>query len=288
MSDRPSPVVLEGPAPGTVGPRPRPVLAELWDLWRHRRLLAAFVENDLRYRYVGSSIGFFWTVVNPILELITYTFVFNVLMGVVFDPGRGRVHYSLFLFCGMVAWGAHQEGLARATTAVSENAHLIKKATFPSAILPAHVVLSAVVNQAVRLLILLVGVIFLGDGVSWPVLVLPAAMLIQCGFTLGLAFLFSTLHVYFKDTAHWVQALLLPWMFVTPIFYPPSAYPRQAALLLQLNPMAHIVGIYQELILNQRLPDPRQVLVATLLSGVVLMFGYSVFVHHRRRFADLT
>lgn len=261
---------------------------ELRLLWLHRGLLLAFASNDLKHRYVGSSIGFFWTVVNPIVELVTYTFVFHVLMGVTFHPAGGTVHYSLFLFCGMVAWFAVAEGLTRATTSITEHAHLLKKVSFPAAVLPAYVVVSAVFNQLVRTVILALGVIFLGNGLSAHFLLVPLFVAVQAVLVLGLGFFLATANVYFRDTVHWVNAILLGWMFVTPIFYPPAAYPRQFQLLLQLNPLAHVVGIYQELILNQRLPDLRQILVTLLFAGFVFVIGYSVFAHHRRRFADLT
>ncbi|MCB9742792.1 MAG: ABC transporter permease [Alphaproteobacteria bacterium] len=270
------------------GPRPRPLGAELLLLWRHRDLLLAFASNDLRHRYVGSSIGFFWTVVNPIVELVTYTFVFHVLMGVTFHPSGGTVHYSLFLFCGMVAWFSVSEGLTRATTSITDHAHLIKKVNFPAAVLPGYVVVSAVFNQLVRTVILAVGVIFLGNGLSWHFLLVPIFIAIQAAFVMGLGFFLATANAYFRDAAHWVNAILLGWMFITPIFYPPAAYPREFQLLLQLNPLAHIVGVYQELILNQRLPHPRQMMLTVMFAGFAFVIGYSIFAHHRRRFADLT
>jgi ABC-type polysaccharide/polyol phosphate export permease len=269
------------------GPPPQPVLKQLRLLWEHRALLYTLIVSDLRFRYVGSSIGFFWTVVNPIIELVTYTFVFHVLMGVKFHPAGGTVHYGLFLFCGMVCWFALANGLSRGTTSIRENAHLIKKVNFPAAVLPAHVVFSAVFSQVIRSSILFLGVIFLGDGLSAHVLAVPLVILLQACFVLGLAFFLATAQVFFRDTADWVNAGLMIWMFVTPIFYPPAAYPRKFQILLQLNPMAHIVGIYQELILNQRLPDARQVMFATVFAVFSLVVGYSIFVHHRRRFADL-
>jgi len=273
--------------PGQYGPPPQSVFEEIRLLWEHRGLLYTLVVTDLRHRYVGSSIGFFWTVVNPILELITYTFVFHVLMGVKFHPSGGTVHYGLFLFCGMVSWFALATGVSRSTTSIRENSHLIKKVNFPAAVLPAQHVFSAVFNQVIRTGVLAMGAMVLGDGLSGHLLLVPAVILLQACFVLGLGFFLATANVFFRDTADWVNAVLLIWMFMTPIFYPPAAYPRKFQLLLQLNPMAHLVGIYQELILNQRLPDVRQVLFAILFSVASLIIGYSVFAHHRRKFADL-
>lgn len=262
-------------------------LRALRELWLHRELLAAFVINDLRYRYVGSSIGFFWTVVNPILELITYTFVFNVLIGVRFHPTGSTTQYALFLFCGMITWMAVSDGLTRATAAIRDNGHLIKKINFPVAILPTHVVVSALVNQAIRTVILAVGAILFGEGLSVHFLLVPVFMGVQAVLVLGLGLFLATASVYFRDTPHWVNAILLIWMFITPIFYPPNVYPARLNLLLQVNPLSHIVGVYQELILNHRMPHPNSMIVAVVCAVLAFVVGYSVFTHHRSRFADL-
>lgn len=256
-------------------------------LWHARRLMWRFVSNDLRNRYTGSAVGFFWTVVNPLMELITYTFVFHVLIGVSFHPAGGWTHYALFLFCGMVTWFGVQEGVTRATTAIGQHGHLIKKVHFPVLVLPGYVVMASLVNQVIRLGVLCGGALVVGQGLSWHLVLVPLVLVVQVSFVLGLGLLLSTAQVYFKDTIHGVKALLLIWMFVTPIFYPAAVYPKEAILLLQLNPLAHLVGVYHELILNQRLPHPHNVLVITVIGVFTLLVGYAVFHHHRERFSDL-
>ncbi|NOY26400.1 MAG: ABC transporter permease [Oligoflexia bacterium] len=259
----------------------------LTTLWVHRSLLWAFVLRDLRHRYTGSSLGFFWTVVTPLLELITYTFVFHVIMGVRFVEGGGGTHYALFLFSGMITWYAVSDGLARATTAITENGHLIKKVNFPMEVLPGAIIASAVLNQCIRLGLLALASLALGRGLSWTFLLVPFAVAVEAAFVLGVGMLLSVTAVFFKDTVHWVKAILLLWMFVTPIFYPASNYPEQFKLLLLLNPLAHLVGVFHELILNQRLPHPHSVIVIIVMSALSLAIGSSVFRHHRDRFADL-
>lgn len=267
-----------GPATGDGGLR---------DLWRFRDLLWRFVVNDLRHRYVGSSIGFFWTVVTPLMELIIYTFVFHVLIGVRFHDAGGWYHYSLFLFCGMVTWYAFADGVSRAATSISDNGHLIKKVNFPSIVLPGHVVASAVLNQGIRIGLLLVAALAVGHGLTWHVLLVPLVVALQSVFVLGFGLILATANVYFRDTVHWTRTLLLLGMFVTPVFFPAANYPKRFSLLLQLNPMAHLVGVYRELILNQRLPHPNSLLAPTAIAAVVLLVGWSVFRRHRDRFADL-
>ena len=262
-------------------------MGELSHMAQAHRLLWAFVWNDLRARYVGSSIGFFWMVLVPVLELACYTFVFHVLLGVTFHPSGNTAHYVLFLFCGMVAWNGFADGLIRATTSIRDHVHLVRKLNFPTIVLPAHLVLSSVVNQLFRLAILLFGMLLLGDGVSWHVLLVLPFILLQAMLTLGIGLILATANVYFRDMSHWVNAGLMLGMFVTPVFYPASEYPRQFVLLLYPNPMAQFVGIYQGLLLNQHVPFLNSMLWAAVTASLALVVGASVFAHARRKFADL-
>ena len=275
-------------APPSEGGRAVPSAAvELGTLYAHRHLLWAFVRNDLRGRYVGSSIGFFWTVVNPVLELVTYTFVFHTLLAVKFHPTGNTVHYVLFMFCGMMGWSAFADGVTRATSSITDHAHLLRKLHFPAILLPATAVVTATVNQLFRLLILGIGMLLIGDGLSWHALLVPLFVLIQATLTLGIGLFLATLNVYFRDTSHWVTAGLLIGMFVTPVFYPASAYPREFALLLYPNPMAQIIGVYQGLLLNHHIPVINSMLYAAVAAVGALIVGSSVFAHNRRHFSDL-
>lgn len=281
-SNDPSQAPVEG------GLEPLEALLELGRYFhRYRSLLAAFVVNDLKSRYVGSSIGFFWTVIDPVLELAIYTFVFSVLLKVRFAPEGDTIHYALFLFCGMIPWFNLQETLSRCTTIIADNAHLIKKMPFPCAILPSHVVLSGMVNQIVRTFILLTGMVVAGYGLSIHALLMPFLMGLQLIFTLGICMFVATLAVYFKDIAHFVKAGLMVWMFVTPIFYPPSSYPREFYVMLVLNPLSHLVGMYQEVLLNQRFPHQGSIIVFTASSMFIFFVGAYLFSRHQDRFSDL-
>lgn len=268
-------------------PAPPSALAELLSLWRARNLLAAFTRNELRVRYVGSSIGVFWTVINPIIELLTYTFVFHTLLSVSFHPTGTTRHYVLFLFCGMLSWAGFADGITRCTNCITDNAHLVRKLNFPAIVLPAHLVLSTLVNQGFRFAILLLGMLLIGDGWSWHILLALPFFLVQAALTLGVGMFLATLNVYFRDMGHWVNAGLMIGMFVTPVFYPASAYPRQFILLLYPNPMAQFIGIYQSSLLNQQAPVVTSMIYACVVSGVALIVGASVFAHNRREFPDL-
>ncbi len=231
--------------------------------------------------------GLFWTVINPILELLTYTFVFHTLLSVNFHAAGDSKHFVLFLFCGMLSWAGLADGITRCTSCITDNAHLIRKLNFPAIVLPAHLVLSTLVNQAFRLGILLIGMLLIGDGWSWHILLALPFFVVQAALTLGVGMFLATLNVYFRDMGHWVNAGLMIGMFVTPVFYPASAYPRQFILLLYPNPMAQFIGIYQSSLLNQTVPIITSMLYVCAISAVALMVGASVFAHNRKEFPDL-
>ena len=261
--------------------------AGLGVLWSHRSLLWDFVQFDLKQRYTGGSLGFFWTVVTPLLELITYTFVFHGLLGIRFEEQSGWTHYALYLFCGMVTWLSFSDGLSQSAVSLTNNGHLIKKIRFPTLLLPTHLVLSATVNQVIRCLVLIVAIVGFTHNLSWTVALVPFVMVLQFVFTLGVGLLLSVGTVYFRDMTHWVNAILLLLMFLTPVVYPAAIYPRQYSLLLQLNPLAHLVGLYRELLLNGVFPHFHSIIIVSVTSALSLLIGYSVFHHHQRQLADV-
>ena len=290
MAPPPNPRPEAAPEPPGLQLRADPpvrAVEELRTLWRAQPLLRAFVQHELQSRYLGSSVGIYWTVIHPLLQLLTYTFVFHVLIGVRFHPQGGTAHYALFLFCAMISWNAFSEGLTRATTSLTEHSHLLRKMNFPAIVLPAKAVITATINQLIGIGILLIGALFFGDGLSPHVLLVPVFVAIQATLTLGLGMLAATLQLYYRDTAHWIASALFAGLFLTPVFYPASAWPRNLLLLLYPNPMAQLVGIFQGLILNRHIPVLNQMLFPAIVAVGVLLMGASVFAHNRRQFADL-
>jgi lipopolysaccharide transport system permease protein len=256
-------------------------------LRRYWLLVRSFAVNDIRKRYVGSLMGFFWTVVQPLIELVTYTFVFTVILLVRFEPQYDTLTNALYLFRGMIAWLSLSESLSRSVDLIRENAHLIKKLSFPPSVLLASVVLSDGFSAVVRMMMLFVAALLSGQGITWHALLFVPVLALQMVFTMGLSMLLATTQVYFKDTRHLLGPALLIWMFITPIFYPASLFPKQFAPLLMLNPLSHLVGLYRELVLNHVVPQWGSVLIFTTMALTTFGLGVVTFVRHSRRFPDL-
>lgn len=249
-------------------------------------LLMEMTRRDFQSKYIGSLFGLFWTVLNPLLLLVIFTFVFTVIFRARFAPEAGMGMNALYLLAGILPWVSFQEGLGRATVSLLEHRHLVTRVRFPVAVVPAVPVLSAVLSQLIGLTALLVLAAVYAQGLSVSWFWLPVLVGLQILFTLGLAFFLAGVNVFFRDTIHLVPVLLLVWMYGTPVFYPSTLVPENYQLLLALNPMAHLVEGYRRVILEAG--SPAAASLPALSAGALLSItcGYFFFRRWSVHFAD--
>ena len=258
----------------------------LSQLVRYRSLIAALVARELKARYRGSVLGFFWSFINPLLLLSIYTFVFTVVL-----PNQNQVArpYALFMFCGILPWNWFSSSLMEASGALVSGGNLIKKVLFPAEILPLVSVLANMIHFFLGLLIL---VAFLVAYRRWPDAAdlpwFPLVVLVQLVFTSALALFLSALTVHFRDIRDLLSNLLMFWFFATPIIYPwldPNviAYRR----LFDMNPFTHLAVSYQEILFFPGSVGHWKWLVALGGVSVVLFLGaYWFFDRLRDSFAE--
>jgi ABC-type polysaccharide/polyol phosphate export permease len=253
------------------------LFTNLQHLFRYRALVQSLVARELRARYRGSVLGFFWSFVNPLLTLLIYTFVFTVVM-----PGvrpRGLEPYALFMFCGILPWTWFSSSLLEASTVLISGGNLIRKVLFPAEVLPLVTVCSGLVHFCLGLPILAAFLLYYrvpvepGDLVWFPVVVFA-----QLVFTAGLALLVSAFTVHFRDVRDLLQNLLTLWFFATPIIYPLTVAPPNVRRLLDLNPFTHFAVSYQEVLF---VPGPFterwRIGVALLVAAAAFLVGYFLF-----------
>jgi len=262
------------------------LLANLSNLLRYRPLIQSLVARELKARYRGSVLGFFWSFINPLLLLSIYTFVFTVIL-----PNQNKVAqpYALFMFCGILPWNWFASSLMEASGALVSGGNLIKKVLFPAEILPIVSVLANMVHFFLGLTILAAFVIGYRHwpdvaGLAW----FPVVVLVQLVFTLALSLFFAALTVHFRDIRDLLSNLLMFWFFATPIIYPwldPNvvAYKR----LFDLNPFTHIAVAYQEILFFDGPVGHAKWLVALGIASVGLFLAaYWFFDRLRDSFAE--
>lgn len=264
---------------------------KLRELWQYRELVRNLVIRDLKVRYKNSILGVAWSWINPLLMMVVYTVVFNIMAGRSDLP-----NYPVFVLCALLPWNFFSASVSQATNSIVGAGHLIKKVYFPREVLPLSVVLGNLVNFLIALPVFFLMALVVGNPITWWVLMLPLTILVQSFFTLGVGLITSTLNVFYRDTRHILDVLLLAWFFLTPIFYPITTIPEQRTMLgvtldlrvwlRRLNPMASIVASYHDL-LYWGAPTGIDFLLRTALTSLlVLAVGYLIFLRYSPRFGE--
>lgn len=231
--------------------------------------------------------GVFWSVVQPLVMLVLYTYVFSSILRVRVGPSDGTDVFAIYLFCGMLPWNAFHEGVSRSATVILDNANLIKRTIFPAEILPVYVVASGIVNQLIGLGVLLGAVLLTAKTLSPLLLFLPVILLLQGTFTLGLAWIIAALNVFLRDVGQVLGMVLTLWLFLTPVFYPPSSVPSSMRWILFVNPMMWIIESYRSVILRGTMPSSTGLLALALCSATALLVGRVLFRRMQGAFADV-
>lgn len=240
-------------------------------VWRCRTLAAVLTGRELKTRYRGSTLGFLWTLANPLFLMLVYTLVFSVFMR------SAQEHYAVFVFAGLLPWLWFTSSLSLGAVSVVRDGHLLKKVSFPSEILPFTVVAAGGVNFLLSLPLYLLFAILFGVGLGWPLLLLPLVALLQFVLIYGLALLLSALNVYYRDVEHLVGNLLTLLFFLTPILYAEGTVPERYRPLLALNPAAAMTGSYRAILFDAAWPRPDHLAGLAAWAVAVLLLGEGVF-----------
>jgi len=263
----------------------------LRQLPKYRALIQSLVARELKARYRGSVLGFFWSFINPLLLLMVYTFVFTVVLPGGWEEELGP--RALFLFCGLLPWTWFSSSLVESSNVLISGGNLIKKVMFPAEILPIVSVLANLVHFLLGLIILVIFLIYYHRPLQFSELAwFPVVVLVQLLLTVGLALILSALTVHFRDIKDILSNVLALWFFATPIIYPMKQLsdlgtPRWAKTLINLNPFTHLAVSYQEILFYEGPFGHWKWLLALGVASIGLfLFGYFLFDRLRDSFAE--
>jgi lipopolysaccharide transport system permease protein len=258
---------------------------------KRRTLIFQLVKRDFQQRYVGSAVGWLWSLIHPLVLLASYTFIFSVCLKT--PPGTGALtkDYTLFLFTGMLPWLLFSETVHRSSGCIVEQANLITKTMFPSEIVPVSIFLSSLISHMLTVAVVVGIVAFVLGHVSPMLVLLPVFSLLLGLFAVGIGWVAASLQVYLRDTAQVVAVGLTFWLWLTPIFIGEEQFPKSVKFILAVNPLAYIVQAYREMLLGTKML-PLADLAALL--GPMAAFSIGAFVlgglffrHLKRGFADV-
>ncbi|RKH42318.1 ABC transporter permease [Corallococcus sicarius] len=251
------------------------------ELYSYRGLLLSLVQRELKARYRGSVLGFFWTFLNPTLHMLVYTLLFSVFM-------KNQIsNYAYFLFVGLLPWTWFSTSISAGASSISDRRDLMTKVRFPAQVLPATVVATNFCNFLFSLPLMVVLGLFFGVLPSWHVVAFPVVVLVQMCFTFAVVYAVSAFNVTFRDLQHIVMNLMMLWFFLTPVLYKLSTIPEDYRRVLQVvNPMSILITSYQAMFYEHRLPDVVPLMSLLGVSLCLLWGATQIFESRREDFAE--
>lgn len=266
------------------------------ELLRYRYLLRNLVKRDLKARYKNSVFGVLWSLLNPLAMMLVFTLLFTVLR-----PSETR-QYAIFVLVGLIPWNFFTGSLMRGTTSVVGNSSLVKKVYFPRELLPFSSILSNLVNFALACVVLIVFLYAFGIGLTVHALWVPAILVTQIIFTLGLVMLLGGLNVFYRDVIMILEVVVLAWFFLTPVFYSLEFFGESATIMgitfnpaqvmRWINPMASIIDGYRTVLwgtFESAGPvsmNPGYLLRTFVTALIILVLGYFVFNRLDHKFGE--
>jgi lipopolysaccharide transport system permease protein len=260
----------------------------LKEMFVNRGLVWKMAARDVSSRYRGSFFGVTWALIQPLLMLGVYTFVFSLVFKARWSENTlSNSGFAIVLFAGLSVHTFFSEVLINATSAITRQPNLIKKVVFPTGVLPAAIVVSALVGLGINLCILILAVLVADRGLPVTSLYLPVVLAPLVLVALGLSFLLSSVGVFAKDVVQLMSLVSTALMFLSPMFYPISAIPEQYRDLFLLNPLSVSMESLRSVLVWGTSPDFKALALQALLGLAVFFFGTYTFNASRKGFADV-
>ena len=252
------------------------------EILEYRGMIYSLVQRDQRGRYKRSFLGFLWTFINPLMQMIVYTIVFSIIMR------SGIEKYYMFLFVALIPWIFFSGTITGGCVCLSDGAQLIKKIYFPREVLPISYTISSFLNMLYSFIVIFAVIMVTGYGVSFiALLYLPVIMFIEFLLVLGFELLVSAVTVYFNDMKHILGIVMMSWQFLTPVMYADEMIPDRLKPIWNINPMTPVIKAYRDILYYRQAPHMMTLVSAAVFAVILLMIGEFVFRILQRRFAEV-
>lgn len=257
------------------------MIRKIKTLYNYREMINNLVKKDLRGRYKSSVLGFLWTFINPLCQIIIYTFVFSSIFSMNIEK------YYLFLTVVMIPWVFFSTSVAGGTMAIVSQQDLVKKIYFPREVLPISYVTSNFINMLYSFVVVFIVILLSGIGVNIIALMyLPLVMVIQYILVLGITMITSACNVYLRDLEHIVGVLMMAWIYLTPVMYDISFIPEKLRYIFYLNPMTPIAISYREILYYKNIPPITQLMGALIVAFILMVMGNIIFSYLEKSFVE--
>ena len=254
----------------------------LRDLWIYRELVFFMIWRDIKVRYKQTLLGAAWAIIQPVLTMLIFNFVFGTVAKV---PTEG-IPYPIFSYAALLPWGLFSAALNNASRSLTTNQNMVSKIYFPRLVLPLASVLGGLVDFAIAFLILIVLMIYYKITPTTAIWTLPLFIILTVITALGVALWLSAINVQYRDVNYVLPFLTQFWLFLTPVAYSANVISAKWQFVYSLNPMAGVVNGFRWALLGTNTGPNMNMVVSICISLVFLVSGLFYFRSMERTFAD--
>lgn len=262
------------------------MIANIRKLFSYRELIVSLTKKELKVKYRGSVLGFFWSLLNPILTMLVYSFVFSIVLR------AGIPQFAIFLICALLPFNFLSNSVNNGASSIIANSNLVNKIYFPREIIPLSIILANLFNFLLELVALFIVMGIMGYRFYIYLYLLPVVIFIQFFLVVGMTLLVSALNVFFRDLQHLITIIMMVWFFGTPIIYPLSMVPEGFQFIIKINPMTIYAAYYRSIFYYVKYPEGAgfpsvpETLTAVGITLLIFFIGYFVFKKLEPRFAE--
>lgn len=257
------------------------MIERIKELHKFKEMIISWTKKELRTRYKGSFLGFMWTFVNPLLQLVVYSLIFPFILRITQD------NYAMFLFVALIPWNYFSSSLQGGCGLIVFNTSLVTKVYFPREVLPISYTLSGAMNMVFSYMIVFPMLALFNIPFTWNMLWLPVLLLTQSILCLGVTFLVSSINVYFRDLEYLISVGLMALYFMTPIMYDISGIPSNLQKFLFINPMTGFIILYRDVTFYGRALNIKLYSFSLIYSVIICLIGYITFIRLQRKFTEI-
>ncbi len=242
------------------------------DVLRYRDLVRALVARDLKVRYRRSTLGFVWTMLQPLLMMLVLRTVFSAVF-----RSDSMLNYPVYALAGILFWNFFSQSIVTSMNSLRSNAILLQKLPVPKAVFPLATVLSGVINLLFAMVPLFLILLISRHPITPALFFLPVSIFLATLFTLGAGLMLAPLAVFFTDTVEMIGVVLTLLFYLTPVIYPKDIVPERMRWIVRFNPIRSILEVFRDPIFYGKVPPLSHLAVCTSIAIIAFALGAWVF-----------
>ncbi|NOU92961.1 hypothetical protein GC093_06890 [Paenibacillus sp. LMG 31456] len=256
-------------------------------IWQYRKYIWGNAVSELKNRYAGSSLGVLWNILQPLFQILIFTYVFSQIMIAKLPDMESSTAFAIYLCAGLIPWAAFSDIVIRGSNAFLENATYLKKLAIPEYIFIIQIGISSGITLLISMCLLFIIVLLIGGSVSFLWVLLPFILFLLLLFALGLAFLLASINVFFKDVGQFLGTFIQIWMWLTPIVYVTEIVPTGFAKILTYNPLYYYIDSLHQIIVFSHLPNSLNWFFMLIFAMLSMILGTIVLKILRSEIRDV-